>query len=62
MEHLDQNRIRKSLFTSHPTGSRPVLHLRNSEHDEATGIATEVRRIIAHTGGLLDYGDFAVLC
>ena len=39
-----------------------MLHLRKSEHDEATGIATEVKRIIAHTGGLLVYGDFAVLC
>ncbi|KAL9714068.1 ATP-dependent DNA helicase srs2 [Leucoagaricus gongylophorus] len=61
MERLDQNRIRKSLFTSHPMGSIPVLRARESEHDEATSIAVEVKRIIAHTGGLLGYGDVAVL-
>ncbi|KAF9445472.1 P-loop containing nucleoside triphosphate hydrolase protein [Macrolepiota fuliginosa MF-IS2] len=57
----DKNRIQKSLFTSHPLGSVPVLHSSISEQDEATKIAIEIKRAIAYTGGLLNYGDFAIL-
>ncbi|KXN84725.1 ATP-dependent DNA helicase PcrA, partial [Leucoagaricus sp. SymC.cos] len=57
----DQNRVRKSLFTAHPCGPKPTLHSFPSEHDEATSIAHEVKRVVAYTGGLLTYGDFAIL-
>lgn len=58
----DKNRVQKSLFTSHPAGVTPVLCSLPSEKDEAARIATEVKRTIAYTGGLLNYGDFAILC
>ncbi|KAF5359087.1 hypothetical protein D9756_003438 [Leucocoprinus leucothites] len=57
----DQNRIRKTLFTSHPMGSTPVLRRSASEHAEAASIAAEVKQVVAYTGGLLGYGDFAIL-
>ncbi len=57
----DKKRVQKSLFTSHPAGVTPVLCSLPSEKNEATEIATEIRRAIAYTGGLLNYGDFAIL-
>ncbi|KAJ3548442.1 hypothetical protein NM688_g5299 [Phlebia brevispora] len=57
----DKSRIPKTLHTSHSNGPLPVLHSFPSEQDEASAIATEVKRMIAHSGGMLSYKDFAIL-
>ncbi|EIW84369.1 P-loop containing nucleoside triphosphate hydrolase protein [Coniophora puteana RWD-64-598 SS2] len=57
----DKARVPKTLRTSFATGPRPVLRSCMNEHEEASFIAHEIKRIVAHTGGLLGYGDFAVL-
>ncbi|KIJ66868.1 hypothetical protein HYDPIDRAFT_149901 [Hydnomerulius pinastri MD-312] len=57
----DKTRIPKTLRTSHPPGPRPMLRSFPSENDEASFIGYEINRMIAQTGGMLSYGDFAVL-
>ncbi|EKM83172.1 hypothetical protein AGABI1DRAFT_104902 [Agaricus bisporus var. burnettii JB137-S8] len=57
----DKTRVQKSLFTSHPIGSTPVLRALQDEHDEARYIASEIKRVVAYTGSLLNYRDFAIL-
>jgi DNA helicase II / ATP-dependent DNA helicase PcrA len=42
-------------------GSVPVLRSFQSEHAEAAFIAVEIKRLVAHTGGMLGWGDFVVL-
>lgn len=59
--HPDTKRIPKSLTTSHPTGSSVVLHPAPSAPDEATFIASTIRHLVAHLGGLVGFNDFAVL-
>lgn len=58
---LDKSRIRKSLYTNHPSGATPVLRAFPTEHAEATFIAVECRRLVAEMGGILRWGDFVVL-
>lgn len=58
---LDKSRIQKSLLTSHPPGTIPVLRSFPTEHAEAAFIAIEIKRLIAHMGGILRWGDFVVL-
>ncbi|GAA5988890.1 hypothetical protein JCM11641_002112 [Rhodosporidiobolus odoratus] len=57
----DTKRINKSLLTSHPTGSSVVLHHAPSAPDEANFIASTIKHLIAHLGGLVSYKDCAVL-
>ncbi|BGP35653.1 ATP-dependent DNA helicase srs2 [Rhodotorula toruloides] len=57
----DTKRINKSLTTSHPAGSSVVLHPAPSAQDEATFIASTIKHLVAHLGGLVGYNDFAVL-
>ncbi|KAG6851096.1 hypothetical protein H0H93_000976 [Arthromyces matolae] len=57
----DKNRIPKSLHTSHPSGSTPFLRSFPTEHAEALFIAIEIKRLIAHMGGALSWGDVAIL-
>ncbi|GAA5881915.1 hypothetical protein JCM3774_001294 [Rhodotorula dairenensis] len=57
----DTKRINKSLTTSHPSGSSVVLHPAPSAPDEATFIASTIRHLMAHLGGLVNYNDFAIL-
>ncbi|KAF9223657.1 UvrD-helicase-domain-containing protein [Gyrodon lividus] len=57
----DNSRIPKMLRTSHPLGPRPMLRSFPTENDEASFVAYEINRLIAQTGGMLGYGDFAVL-
>lgn len=57
----DKSRIRKSLYTNHPSGATPVLRAFPTEHAEATFIAVECRRLVAEMGGILRWGDFVVL-
>lgn len=55
------SRIDRGLYTSHANGPSVVLKQFNSAQMEASFIATEVKRLVAHTGGLFDYDDFAIL-
>ncbi|KAG7451185.1 UvrD-helicase-domain-containing protein [Guyanagaster necrorhizus] len=57
----DKNRIPKTLLSSHPSGITPVLRQCNNESHEASFIAMEIKRVMAHMGGALRWGDFAVL-
>ncbi|KAG8921353.1 hypothetical protein FRC02_000289 [Tulasnella sp. 418] len=57
----DKQRIAKSLYTSHASGSTPVLRLTANEHAEADFISGEIKRLMAYSGGMLDYNDFAIL-
>ncbi|KAJ3997410.1 P-loop containing nucleoside triphosphate hydrolase protein [Lentinula boryana] len=57
----DKTRIQKSLHTSHPAGSLPVLKSFSSEQMEASFLAGEIKRIIAYMGGVFNWGDFVIL-
>ncbi|GAA5859197.1 hypothetical protein JCM8547_008911 [Rhodosporidiobolus lusitaniae] len=57
----DTKRINKSLQASHPSGSSVVLHHAPSAQDEATFIASSIKHLVAHLGGLVSYNDCAVL-
>ncbi|KAG2070745.1 UvrD-helicase-domain-containing protein [Suillus decipiens] len=57
----DTSRIAKTLHTDHPLGPLPMLRSFPTEHDEAAFIAWEISRMIAQSGGMLGFGDFAVL-
>ncbi|KAG1822031.1 P-loop containing nucleoside triphosphate hydrolase protein [Suillus subaureus] len=57
----DSSRIAKTLHTDHPLGPLPMLRSFPTEHDEAAFIAWEINRMIAQSGGMLGFGDFAVL-
>ncbi|TRM64719.1 P-loop containing nucleoside triphosphate hydrolase protein [Schizophyllum amplum] len=57
----DKDRIPKSLQSSHPAGKVPVLRAFSSEHAEASFIATEIRRLVANMGGVLQWCDFVIL-
>ncbi|KAJ3866024.1 P-loop containing nucleoside triphosphate hydrolase protein [Lentinula novae-zelandiae] len=57
----DKTRIQKSLHTSHPVGLIPVLRSSSSEQMEAAFFAGEIKRIVAHMGGVLNWGDFVIL-
>lgn len=57
----DKTRINKSLKPTHPTGSSLVLHTANDALSEASYIATRIKHLIAHTGGMINYGDIAIL-
>ncbi|TCD65239.1 hypothetical protein EIP91_002947 [Steccherinum ochraceum] len=57
----DKKRMPKTLYTSHPSGSRPCLYGHENERDEGLFIALEIKRLIAYTGGMLDHNDFAIL-
>jgi DNA helicase-2/ATP-dependent DNA helicase PcrA len=57
----DVTRIDKGLRTSHPKGTLPVNRSFPTEGPEAEFIAAEVKRLIAYSGGMLTYNDFAVL-
>ncbi|GEM08958.1 ATP-dependent DNA helicase [Rhodotorula toruloides] len=57
----DTKRINKSLTTSHPSGSSVVLHPAPSAQDEAAFIASAIKHLVAHLGGLVGYNDFAIL-
>ncbi|KAG6909068.1 hypothetical protein DXG01_002221 [Tephrocybe rancida] len=57
----DKKRIPKSLHTSHPSGATPFLRSFESEHAESLFIAIEIKKLIAHMGGALSWGDVAIL-
>lgn len=53
----DENRIAKGLFTSHPHGLPVVLTNHEKPADEAQWIASEIKRLIAYSGGTLNCDD-----
>lgn len=57
----DPNRPPKTLRTSHDRGMAPTLRECRNEHDEADFIAIEIKRLVAATGGILKWKDFAIL-
>ncbi|KAN0063102.1 ATP-dependent DNA helicase srs2 [Thecaphora frezii] len=57
----DRARVEKGLYTSHPRGPPVVLKGNSSAPKEAMYISREIKRIIAYSGGLLNFNDFAVL-
>ncbi|SPO21880.1 related to ATP-dependent DNA helicase [Ustilago trichophora] len=57
----DTSRVDKGLYTSHPRGLPVVLKCHGSAQLEAAYIASEVKRIIAHSAGMLNYNDFVIL-
>ncbi|GAA5969721.1 hypothetical protein JCM3765_001218 [Sporobolomyces pararoseus] len=57
----DTKRINKSLHSSHPSGSSIVLHSSSDPQSEANFIASTIRHLIAHLGGLVSYKDFSIL-
>ncbi|KAL7279133.1 hypothetical protein ACG7TL_006973 [Trametes sanguinea] len=57
----DKDRIQKTLHASHPQGHPPVLRVFPIEHVEAAFIAAEIKRLVAYSGGMLNWGDFVVL-
>lgn len=38
-----------------------MLHCAPTAFDEAAFIAAQIKHIVAHTGGLIDFGDIAIL-
>ncbi len=57
----DKTRIPKMLHTAHPSGVAPIVRTCETEHHEASFIAMEIKRVIAHMGGTLRWGDFVIL-
>ncbi|KDQ59189.1 hypothetical protein JAAARDRAFT_655375 [Jaapia argillacea MUCL 33604] len=57
----DKRRIVKRLLSTHSKGVTPLLDEHSSELDQAINIATEIKRIVAYTGGMLGYNDFVIL-
>lgn len=58
----DRQRIQKNLFTSHPKSTPVTLKVFGTPVIEASFISAEIKRLIAYSGGLLRYDDFAILC
>ncbi|KAI0359957.1 UvrD/REP type DNA helicase [Trametes cingulata] len=57
----DKSRIQKTLRTSHPQGPIPVLRSFPMEQVEAAFVAAEIKRLVAYSGGMFNWGDFVVL-
>ncbi|TFK75216.1 UvrD-helicase-domain-containing protein [Pluteus cervinus] len=57
----DKNRIQKSLRTAHPAGITPVLLQLPTEREEGAFTASEIKRLVAYTAGMLRYSDFVIL-
>lgn len=57
----DGGRIKKSLLPTHGVGTRPVLRKLCSAGREAEWIVTEIKRVLAMTGDLMNFDDVAIL-
>lgn len=57
----DETRPPKQLQATHSPGQRPVLRKLPTAKAEADWIVTEMKRLIALSGGMLSLNDFAVL-
>ncbi|KAL1411641.1 ATP-dependent DNA helicase srs2 [Vanrija albida] len=61
LTHADPNRIPKDLYTSHPKSTPVTLKQFATPVIEASYISTEIKRLVAYSGGMLKYDDFAIL-
>ncbi|KIX07045.1 uncharacterized protein Z518_05022 [Rhinocladiella mackenziei CBS 650.93] len=57
----DMNRPQKKLKATHCHGTQPVLRRLPNPNEEALWIASEIKRMMTMTGGLLRHSDFAIL-
>ncbi|ETI29017.1 hypothetical protein G647_01470 [Cladophialophora carrionii CBS 160.54] len=57
----DESRPQKRMKATHCHGTRPVLRRLPNPNEEALWIASEIKRTMAMTGGLLLHSDFAIL-
>ncbi|ODN83942.1 DNA helicase II/ATP-dependent DNA helicase PcrA [Cryptococcus wingfieldii CBS 7118] len=57
----DSKRIQKSLFTSHPQSTPVILKTFATPTIESSFISSEIKRLIAYSGGMLKFDDFAIL-
>ncbi|KIW72358.1 hypothetical protein PV04_00557 [Phialophora macrospora] len=57
----DESRPQKKMKATHCHGTRPVLRRLPNPNEEALWIASEIKRTMAMTGGLLLHSDFAIL-
>lgn len=57
----DNKRIPKNLFTSHPQSTTVALKTFTNPTLEAGYISSEIKRIVAYTGEMLNYNDVAIL-
>jgi len=57
----DHDRIDKNLYTTHPPVGLPMVRPFGNPMEEADFIAQEIHRVVAHSGGQLDYNDFCIL-
>ncbi|KAJ9120580.1 hypothetical protein QFC22_002509 [Naganishia vaughanmartiniae] len=57
----DKKRIQKGLYTAFGSGVPVTLKQTSNGFNEAEYIADEIKRLIAHTGNLLTFDDFAIL-
>lgn len=53
----DKSRVAKGLFTAHPDGPPVTLKELRSAQSEASFIATEIKRLMAYSAGLLNFND-----
>ncbi|KAJ9105527.1 hypothetical protein QFC21_001898 [Naganishia friedmannii] len=56
-----KKRIQKGLYTAFGSGVPVTLKQTSNGFNEAEYIADEIKRLIAHTGNLLTFDDFAIL-
>ena len=57
----DESRPPKRMKATHCHGTRPVLRRLPNPNEEALWIASEIKRMMTMTGGLLLHSDFAIL-
>lgn len=60
-DYLDRDRIQKNLYTTHPKSTTVTLKTFSTPIIESSFIATEIKRLIAYSGGVLNWDDFAIL-
>ena len=59
MIQQDKNRIEKKLYSSHPTGTLPVLQKYDDADKEADGIASQITTLTEDLGSeLVRFCDF----
>ncbi|KAI9797065.1 MAG: hypothetical protein M1833_005670 [Piccolia ochrophora] len=57
----DSSRPKKPLLPTHTVGTMPVLRKLSSAACEARWVVSEIKRLIAVTGNMLSFSDFAIL-
>ncbi|TXT15032.1 uncharacterized protein COLE_01225 [Cutaneotrichosporon oleaginosum] len=57
----DKSRIEKNLYTSHPKSTTVTLKTLATPAVEASFISAEIKRLVAYSGGMLNFEDFAIL-